>query len=85
MFMKDSGNIKNNLEMCKSGRNEGPTVVMVDKSSKSPLFNGGRQFMNGNKEVRGNGVAIEEKRKRLENNKIIIEGFDIEHGYPTRE
>ena len=34
--MKDSGNIRNDLEH-PNGRNEGPTVV-VGESSKSPLF-----------------------------------------------
>ena len=41
MFMKDSGSIRNDLDMHPSGRNEGPTVVAMDESSKSLLFDGG--------------------------------------------
>ena len=46
------------LKMRPSGRNEGSTVVVVDESSKSPLFDGGGQFMNDNEQVGGNEVAI---------------------------
>ena len=49
--------------MCSSGRNDIPTlvvvVVVVDESCRSALLDGGRQ-MDGNEEVGGNGVAIEE-------------------------
>ena len=49
VFMEDSGGIKKNLEMGLSRGNEGPTVVvMVDESSKSPLFDGGGQSVNDN-------------------------------------
>ena len=50
--------------MCSSGRNDIPTlvvvvVVVVDESCRSALLDSGRQ-MDGNEEVGGNGVAIEE-------------------------
>ena len=35
--MEDNTSIANNLEMRQSGRNEGPMVVIMDKSSKSFL------------------------------------------------
>lgn len=40
--MVNNESIKNNLEMCPSGRIEGPTmmVVVVDKYSKSSVFDG---------------------------------------------
>ena len=60
-------------------RNEGPIVVVVHKSFKSPLFNGGGQFMDDNEKVGGNGVAIEkaieEAREEPANGYIIVEGF----------
>ena len=38
--MEDSGSIRNDMEKCPKRRNEGPTVVAVDKSFKPPLFDG---------------------------------------------
>ena len=40
MFTEDSGIISDNLEMCPSGRNKGPTeaVVVMDEYSKSPFL-----------------------------------------------
>lgn len=43
VFTEVSGIISDNLEMRPSGRNKGPTVVVVDQSSKSPFFDGGGQ------------------------------------------
>ena len=40
--MKGRENIRNDLEMRPNGKNEGPTVVVVDEYSKSPLFDGSR-------------------------------------------
>lgn len=56
--MEGSGNVRNDLEMCQSGRSEGPTMVVVDKSSKLFLFDGSKQFVDSNEQVRGNGVTI---------------------------
>ena len=36
IFMEDGIRVEDTLEMCPSGRNEGPIAVDVDKSSKSP-------------------------------------------------
>ena len=63
VFIEDSGNITSDLEMYPSGRNEDPMVVVVDKFSKLHLFDGGGQSVDDNKQVGGNGVAIEEPRK----------------------
>ena len=60
LFMKYSRSIINDLEIRPSRRNEGPTVMMVNDSSKLPLFASGRQFVDGNDQVRGNGIAINE-------------------------
>lgn len=38
MFMEDSGSIKNNLELCPSGRNEGHAVVVVDVRGGGWIF-----------------------------------------------
>lgn len=43
-------------------KNEGPIVEVVNKSSKSPLFDGGGQCFDGNNQVGGNGVAFEKTR-----------------------
>ena len=60
VFMEDNRSIRNNLRMCPNGRNEGPTLVVVDESSKSPLFYGGGKFTDYNEQVRGNEIVIEE-------------------------
>ena len=64
--------------MCSSGRSIGPTSVVVDKFCKSSLFYGSGQFLDGNKEMKGNGVAIEDVREGLANNDVIAEGFGKE-------
>lgn len=51
---------KNDLKMHPSGRNQSPTQVVVDESSKSPLLDGGRQFMDRNEQMGGNEVTTEE-------------------------
>lgn len=78
VFMEDSGSMTNNLEMCRSGRNEGRTVVVVGEFSKPPLLDGGGQYMEGNKRVGVNEVAIEGPRERVANIDIIVESLDEE-------
>ena len=68
-----------------SGRNEAPTVVVVDKYSKLPLFDGDRQFVDDNEEVGGNEGVIEDACEGLANDNVVIEGFGEEQQYPTRE
>ena len=85
VFMEDSGSISNDLEMRPSGRNGGRTVVVVDESSKSPLFDGGEQTVDDKERVGGNGVAIEESCEKSANNDIFVESLDEERRYPTRE
>ena len=53
MFKEDSGSIRNDLEMRPCGRNEDPIVVVVDKSSKLPLFDGDGQFVDDNEQGGG--------------------------------
>ena len=60
---EESESIRNDLEMRLSGRNKNPTVVVVDESSKSLLFDGGGQFVDDNKRIGGNRIAIVELRK----------------------
>ena len=50
VYMKDSENIMNDLKMRLSGRIEGHMLVVMDKSSKSPWFDGGGQFVDGNEQ-----------------------------------
>ena len=52
--------------------------MVVDKFCKSSLFYGSGQFLDGNKEMKGNGVAIEDVREGLANNDVIAEGFGKE-------
>lgn len=60
--MEDTWKIQNDLEMRQKGKNKGPTTEVVNKSSKLPLFDGNRRFVDGNKQVGGNGVAFEKPR-----------------------
>ena len=41
--------------------------------------------MDDNKQVRGNGVQIEEAREEHANDDIIVDGFGKEQRYPMRE
>jgi hypothetical protein len=41
--------------------------------------------MNGNKQVGGNGVTIEEPREGPANNNVVVERFDEERQYRTRK
>lgn len=43
VFIEDNTSIGNNLEMCPSRRNEGPTAVLVDESSKSSSCDDGEE------------------------------------------
>lgn len=52
-------------------QNEGPTMMMVvDKSSKLLLFDGGGQSVDGNDQMEGIGVAIVNTFERSKNNYI---------------
>lgn len=85
MFMKNNGILENYLEMHPIGRNEGSIVMVVDKSSKWPLFDGGGQIVNDNEQVGGNRVAIEKPYEGPTNDKVVVESFDEERRYPTTE
>jgi hypothetical protein len=78
VLIKDRMSIRNDLEMCPSGRNASPTIVVVDESSKFPLFDGGEQFVDDNEEVQSNGVAIEEAHEGLANEDIVVKAFGKE-------
>jgi hypothetical protein len=65
----------------KNKRSEGPMVVVVmvvDDSSKLPLFDGGGQSMDGNEQVGGNGVSFEEPRERPAKDVIVVKSFSEE-------
>lgn len=64
--------------MCPSGRNESPTVVVMDEFSKLLLFDSGGQYVDDNEQVGGNEVAIEEARQTLAINGVIVEEFGKE-------
>jgi hypothetical protein len=53
VFMEDSGSMRKDLEMCPSARDGDRTVVVMDKSSKSSLLDGGGQSMDDNERVGG--------------------------------
>lgn len=78
MFMKDSGSIRNNLEICPSEGNEGPVMMVVDEYFKSVLFDVGEHSIDGNKQVGSDRIAIEEAREGPVNGDVIIEGFGEE-------
>ena len=73
VFMKNSTSIGNDLEMRPSGRNEGPKVVVVNKSSKSSLCNDGEE----REEQMGNHLVANKKKtiKLPTNNDGRIEKF----------
>jgi hypothetical protein len=60
-------------------------VVVVDKFSNSPLFDGGGQSVDGNEQIKDNGVATKESREGSAYDDVIIEGFDKEWRYPTKK
>ena len=60
-------------------------MVMVDESSKSPLFDGGGQIMDGNEQVGGNELVIEGPCERATNNEVIVEIFGEVWRYLTWE
>jgi len=85
VFMENSGSIRNDLEMRPSGRYEGPSLVEVDESSKSPLFDGGGELTECNEQVGGSGVGSEELDEGPTNEVVVVEGFGEERRYPRRE
>ena len=85
VFMEDSGSMKNDLEMCPSGRNGGPLVMVVDDLPNHLCYNGGEQSVDDIDRVGANGVAIEEPRERPANNDVVVESCGEVRRYPTRE
>ena len=65
--MEGSGNVRNDLEMCQSGRSEGLTMVVVDKSSKLFLFDGSKQFVEMCQSGRSEGptMVVVDKSSKL--------------------
>ena len=80
LYLWKMGSIKNNLEMHSSGRSEGLIVAVVDESCKLPLFDGGGQFMDDNKQVGGDEVVIKEAHEEPTNNDVVVvvDGFGEE-------
>ena len=64
-----------------SGRNEGPTAVVVGESSKVPLIHGGEQSVDGRERVGGHEVAMRSHVRYRQ----IVESFIEEQRYPIRE
>ena len=85
VFKEDSGSINNDLEMHPSGRDGGRTVVMMDKSSKSPLLDSGKQTVDGMERVGGNGVVIDESCEKSANNDGLDGSWGGMQRYSTRE
>lgn len=82
MFRKDSRIIIKNLKMRPSGSNGGCIMIVVDKFSKPPLLDGGGQYVENNKRVVANGVAIVEPHERASNNKNIVESLIRSNNIP---
>jgi len=72
-FMEDNKSMINKLELHPNGRDGGCTVVLMDKSSKSPLLDGDKQTMEDVERVACNGVAIEEPHEKLANKGVSVE------------
>lgn len=75
--MENNGSSKIDSEMRPNGRNEGLTVVVVvvDKSSKLPLFYGSGNFEERNNQVGENRVEIIKVVEGPPRNVINDEGF----------
>ena len=78
VFMKGSGSIRNYLEMCPSGRNEGPTLMVVDNlwmaTSKREVI-----------ELQLKTHVKDPQLKTHVKDDVIVKGFGEERRYPTRE
>jgi hypothetical protein len=61
--MENSTSIDNNLDMHPNGRNEAPIVVVVDKSSKSLLFDVREDIEKCEEQVKDNQVGIQKARE----------------------
>jgi hypothetical protein len=53
-------------------------VLLMDTSFKSPLFDGGRYFVDSNEQMGGVGIAIEEGHGGLSKNNVVFGGFGKE-------
>lgn len=82
VFMKDDMSFGNILEMCSSGRNEGPTAAILKKSSKSSLYN---DIEERDEQVKYHLVANEKTIKIIaENDNNIKNMEDISKGSGVR-
>ena len=77
--MEDYTSVGNALEICQSGRNEGPTVVVMDESSKSSSCHDGEE------QIGNHLVANEEAIKIPAKNDGHVEKFGKDRRYPKRE
>ena len=82
VFIEDGTNVRNVLEIHLSGRNEGPTAVVVEKSFKLSSCDNNEERK---KQVRDHLVANEEAIEIPENNDGRIERFGKDGRYPKRE
>lgn len=82
VLMEYSMSVGNNLEMCPSGRIEGLTVVVVDKSSKLSSCNDGKE---PEEEVGDHLVANEKPIKILAGKDSRVERFSKNGRYSKRK
>ena len=80
--MEDNTSVGNNLEIRLSGRNEGPTTIVIDESSKLSLYNNGDE---PEEQVEDHLVANEEAIKIFMENDGHVERFGKDERYPKRE
>ena len=80
--MEDSMSVGNALEICPSGRNEGPTVVVVDEPSK---WSSCEDVEEHEEQVGDHLIANEEAIEFLADNDGRIERFGNDEKYPKRE
>lgn len=67
IFIENNTTIGNDFKMCKSRRNEGPMMVVMVKSFKSPFFHGGEDIKIYGEWVEYKSVANQEAMKRPTN------------------
>ena len=82
VFIKDGTSVRNVLETRPSGRNEGTTAVVVDKSFKSSLYDYNEEPM---VQAGDHLVANKEAIKLLVENDSHIERFHKNAWYLKRE
>lgn len=78
VFIENNRSITTDLEMYPSGKNEGLLVVIVDKCSKSPMFDGGGELPECNEQVKDSNGRNKHLHEGPTNNDAYVEASSEE-------